>query len=122
MDNIQEQMNAIIGNPEMMQKIMSMAQNLSQSQPKQDEEVKPKSNLTQELNLPDIDISLIQRLSGFVGQTNIDANQKTLLTALSPYLSRERIVKLEKAMRAAKMANLASVFLNNSGLLSNLGR
>ena len=65
---------------------------------------------------------MIQKLSGLAGQSNIDKNQRTLLTALSPYLSRERIYKLEKAMRAAKMANMASAFLGKSGFQFNLGR
>ncbi len=120
MDNMQDQMNAILGNPEMMQKIMSMAQTLNQSQA--NPQPNPTRNETADNSFPDIDFSLVQKLSGFAGKANIDNNQKTLLVALRPYLSHERIRKLEKAMRAAKLASMASVFLGNSGLLSNLGR
>ncbi len=122
MDNMQEQMNSILNNPEMMQKIMSMAQALNQSQSLPQDTVPMQRNPTQETPFPEIDISMIQKLSGLAGQTNIDKNQKTLLTALSPYLSKDRIHKLEKAMRAAKMASLASAFLGNTGLLSNMSR
>ena len=120
MDNMQEQMNAILGNPEMMQKIMSMAQALNQTQPNA-QSPSPRKEIT-ENSLPDIDLSLVQKLSGLAGKTNIDSNQKSLLIALKPYLSHDRITKLEKAMRAAKLASMASVLLGNSGLLSNIGR
>jgi hypothetical protein len=43
----------------------------------------------------------------------IDHNQQGLLKALTPYLSQARISKLEKAMRAAKMAQFATVLLNS---------
>ena len=42
---------------------------------------------------------------------NTGGNQKALLQALAPYLSSGRIHKLEKAMRAAKLAGMASSFL-----------
>lgn len=110
MSDIQEQMNAILGNPEMMQKIMSMAQNLN-AQPK--ENTQPPSPAIAEF--PNIDISMMQKLSGLASKSNIDNNQRSLLKALTPYLSKGRIQKLEKAMRAAKMAGMASVFLNQNG-------
>ena len=111
MDDMQSQMNQILGNPEMMEKIMAMAQSMNQQQMPQPD-LPPQSS-----PLPDIDIATIQRLSGLAGQANIDGNQRSLLKALTPYLSRDRISKLERAMRAAKLANLASGLLSrNSGM------
>lgn len=118
MDDMQTQMNAILGNPEMMQKIQAMAQAM-QSQ-KQDAE--PQKQDSPGFALPDIDLSMVQKLSGLAGQSNIDNNQKSLLKALTPYLSHERISKLERAMRAAKMANMASSFLGKSGFQFHTGR
>lgn len=111
MDDMQNQLNAVLGNPEMMQQIMTMAQAL-QSAPQEQVAAPP---------APDfggIDLAMVQKLSGIAGQSNIDSNQRNLLKALSPYLSHERIAKLEKAMRASKLAGLASSFLGNSGLFS----
>ena len=119
MDNMQEQMGAILNNPEMMQKIMAMAQTLNTAVPDSPAPAKTEST---GLNIPDIDPSMLQKLSGLAGQSSIDQNQRTLLKALKPYLSRERITKLEKAMRAAKMAGVASVFLSQSGLSFHPGR
>ena len=121
MDDMQSQMSAILGNPEMMQKIMAMAQSINQSQPPNAHQDTPKQDVPA-ANFPDIDISMIQKLTGLAGQSNIDSNQRTLLKALTPYLRNDRITKLEKAMRAAKMANMASAFLSKSGLNLNPGR
>lgn len=122
MEDMQSQMNAILGNPEMMQKIMAMAQSLgatSDSTPAPPAKQPPAKETAA---LPEIDISMLQKLSGFAKGTGIDKNQQSLLRALGPYLSRERISKLEKAMRAAKMARVASSFLGQSGLLNMTGR
>ena len=119
MEDMQSQMNAILGNPEMMQQIMAMAQSLNAPTP---EEKKAPDPTPGSFALPDMDLNMIKKLYGFAGQANIDANQRSLLQALRPYLSHERIAKLEKAMRAAKLAGMASLFLSNSGLQFPIGR
>lgn len=102
MDDMESKLGAIMNDPDMMQKIMSMAQTLNGAQPKQEPTPNP---------FPDIDISLLQKLSGFAGKSNIDANQRNLLQALGPYLNSHRLSRLEKAMRAAKMAAMATTLL-----------
>ena len=109
MDDFQSQMNAILQNPEMMERIMSMAQSLSGGQEETPDE-QPRSPI------PDIDLGMVQKLSGLIGKSKIDSNQQCLLNALSPYLNHHRIAKLEKAMRAAKLATLASSLLSQGGL------
>jgi len=103
MDNMEEKLGSILGNPAMMQQIMSMAQALGQSQPEPPREEAP--------SIPDIDPGMISKVMTMAGQTNIDPNQQQLLKALRPYLTHQRIERLEKAMRAARLANLASGFL-----------
>ena len=113
---MEEKLGAILSNPQMMQQIMSMAQAMSpppEAKPEQPPEPAPPA-------LPDF--SVMQKLAGMTRQSGIDKNQQTLLRALSPYISRERSAKLEKAMRAAKMARLASAFLNAGGLDMLTGR
>jgi hypothetical protein len=68
------------------------------------------------------DPAAIQKVLALSGQLNIDSHQKTLLQALQPYLSDQRIHKLEKAMRAAKLANLASTAFSSGALSSIIGR
>lgn len=125
MDDLESKMGAILGNPEAMQKIMALAQSLSKDPPKEQQQKQEPPKQNQELSglLPaGIDLSMIQRLSGFAKQSGIDNNEQTLLKALGPYLSRERIAKLEKAMRAAKMARMATSLLGASASYSSTGR
>jgi hypothetical protein len=118
LDAIEEKLGSILNNPEMMQQILSMAQALGQSQnPPQQESCKQESP-----PLPDFDPGILQKLSGFARQSGVTSEEQALLKALRPYLSRDRVGKLEKAMRAAKMARFASAFLNSGGLQLLSGR
>lgn len=99
MEDLQAQLGAIMNDPAMMQKLMAMAQSFNE--PQQQSPPEPPAQLP-------FDPAMLQRLTGIMGQSGIDPNQKGLLSALRPYLSCHRIDKLEKAMRAAKMAKLAS--------------
>lgn len=110
MSEMEEKLGAILNNPQMMQQIMSMAQAMGANQPAQSPPPQP-----QEPILP-MDPKMLQSLAGMARNSGVDRNQQTLLSALRPYLSQSRINKLEKAMRAAKMAGLASNFLNSGAL------
>ena len=106
MEDLESKLGAILSNPQMMQQIMSMAQSF-QSEP----EAPPESH--SEPGFPDLDLATVQRLTSIIGKTGIDAHQRALLGALAPYLSSQRISKLEKAMRAAKLAGMASHLFGN---------
>lgn len=116
MSEMEDKLGAILGNPQMMQQIMAMAQAMNQSQPKQ-----PEPPVTEKAQ-PGIDPALLGKIAGLAKQSGIDQDQRMLLKALGPYLTRERISKLEKAMQAAKMARLASSFLSQGGLSLLTGR
>ena len=115
MDGIEEKLGSILNNPQLMQQIMSMAQSFGQSPVPPPAEEPP-------MDFPMPDPAAIQKIIALSGQLNIDSQQKTLLHALQPYLSDQRIHKLEKAMRAAKLANLASSAFTSGALSSILGR
>ena len=118
MENMEEQIGAVLNNPQLMQQIMSMAQALGQYQDTSAQRNKNSSSA----NAPDIDLSIIQKISGLAQQSGIDTNQQTLLQALSPYLSQDRVTRLERAMRAAKMARYASTLLGSVNLQTPSGR
>lgn len=124
MAEMEDRLNSILNNPQMMQQIMSMAQALGQTQPEaQEKPEEPKPEPPRPSSLPaGLDLSALKNLTGIVRQSGIDKNQQALLKALHPYLSKERIVKLENAMRAAKMAGLVSTVLGSSGLSFLSGR
>ena len=115
MDSMEEKLNSVLGNPDMMRQIMQMAQSLTSS-PEPPAETIPGP---EPFGAAMPDPALLQKLAAVAQRSGIDSHQQQLLAALRPYLSRERVAKLEKAMRAAKMAGLASDFLG-SGVLSML--
>ena len=96
MEGMEEKLGSILNNPEMMQKIMGLAQSMGAGEA----EAQPAS-------APPIDANLLKAVSGMARQSGIDREQQALLRALGPYLSQHRIQKLENAMRAARMAKLA---------------
>ena len=112
MDGLEEKLGSVLNNPQLMQQIMSMAQAMGNSAPAPTPPPAP----TQE-SVPMPDPGMLQKLSGLASQTGMDRNQQALLKALNPYLGQDRLSRLEKAMRAAKMAKLAGSFLGR-GLLS----
>ena len=114
MDDLENKIGSILGNPEMMQKIMALAQNFQMPADDAPPDPPPAENTP---FMPDLDLATIQKIAGFAQKSNIDKHQQDLLKALTPYLSEIRIGKLERAMRAAKLANLAGVFFANQPLL-----
>lgn len=116
MDDLEQKLGAVLNNPQLMQQIMTMAQSMGASSPQPQEPKQP-----EQATLPPLDPGMLSKLAGLSKQSSIDRNQQALLKALGPYLSKDRISRLERAMRAAKMAKLAGSFLG-SGLLSQAGR
>ena len=124
MDDMEAKLGAILSNPDMMAQIMNMAQalgggNAPPQPPTPPPPTPPQGPLA---GLPEgLDIGLITKLAGMANSAKVDQDQRALLLALHPYLAQERIIKLEKAMRATKLASLATSILS-SGILTHLGR
>ena len=125
MDDMEQKLNSILGNPEMMAQLMSMAQSLGQSQsesPEQTPQAKTPPPAKDPILPAGMDLNMLQKIAGLAQRSSIDRNQQALLKALSHYLSKDRLSKLEKAMRAAKIAGVASAAIGGSGSLFQLGR
>ena len=120
MSEMEEKLGSILGNPQLMQQIMTMAQSLGA--PNGEEEAPPHPSPAPPSPIPGLDPAMLGALSSLASQTGMDANQQSLLKALSPYISPQRSHKLEKAMRAAKLARVASGFLGSGGLSLLTGR
>lgn len=112
MSGMEEQLGAILGDPEMMQKIQALAQSMEQPgeapPPKAPPPPAPGGG----------ELEMVKAFAGFARGTEIDKDQRALLKALAPYISSDKIGKLEKAMRSAKLAKQASAMLE-SGALKN---
>ena len=111
MSELEEKLGTILSNPQLMQQISAMAQALGQAPP---EQPAPQPKAPSAPMLPDP--SMLQSLSGIMQDSRVDQEQQELLHALSPFLSQSRIGKLERAMRAAKMAGFASALLKSGGM------
>lgn len=111
MDEMEDKLGSLLNNPQLMQQIMSMAQSLGGPQ-QTVEPPKPEP-------LPGIDLAMIQKLSSIAGKSGIDHREQALLRALEAYLTGDRVTRLEKAMRAAKMAKLATGLFAQQGLLGS---
>lgn len=128
MDGIEEKLGSILSNPEMMNTIMTMAQSLGQSQPEPPNQTpaqQPKPNPSPQKTVPSIgknELEMISRISSLSQQTGLDRQEQALLRALNPYLTRDRLSKLEKAMHAAKMARFATLALDRTGASLKNGR
>lgn len=117
MDDWEQKLGSILNNPQMMQQIMSMAQSMGNST-----SGKTDTPPRQDAVLPEIDIATIQKISGLAQKSSIDKREQALLHALGAYLSKDRIGKLEKAMRAAKIAKMASFAFAQRGATHSSGR
>ncbi len=115
MSEMEEKLNQVLSNPQMMQQIMALAQSLGNNS----QQAPPEKKQEPEFSL---DPGLLRQLAGMASRSGVDQNQQALLRALGPYISRERSGKLEKAMRAARMASVASALLQSGALQSLIGR
>lgn len=138
MDEMEEKLSAILGNPQLMNQIMSMAQAFSQQTPNTGDPPASKPQPPQQASQPPKqasqpqnkstpspgknEIEIIRRLSAFAQQSGLDRQQQNLIKALQPYLGRDRLSKLEKAMQAAKLARFASSAIEHNGNQSKSGR
>lgn len=118
MEGMEEKLNSILSNPQMMAQIMSMAQSFGMNEPPRPESPAPPPAMP----AINFDPAVLHKVMAMAQQTGIDKNQLSLLHALGPYLSERRITKLENAMRAAKIAALASSFFGANGLPFFSGR
>ena len=109
MSELEEKLNQVLANPQMMQQIMALAQSIGTSSSQGESPPEPKTEPAPAM--PQMDLGMIQKVAGMASGTSLDANQRALLRALGPYISQDRVGKLEKAMRAAKMAAFASALL-----------
>lgn len=131
MSELDDKLNSILSNPAMMQQIMSLAQALNQSetqQPQQQQQQQQQTpppppvqqNQVQQANFAQpnertLNPNLLSKIAGIMQRGSIDKNQQALLRALRPYLSKQKLDKLERAMHAAKMAGIASEMVNIRG-------
>ena len=98
MDEWEEKIGAVLGNPELMGKIMNLAQSMGGSEP---------AAAPQEPGFDMPDLGMVQKAMGLASGFRMDPKLKTLIQALQPFVSAHRLQKLEKALQTARLARFA---------------
>lgn len=114
MSELDDKLNSILSNPAMMQQIMSLAQSLNKPDSQSPSPPAKQANPAPS-NDHSVNPNLLGKVATLMQRGSIDKNQESLLKALRPYLSKQKLDKLERAMHAAKMAGIASEVVNLQG-------
>ncbi len=108
MSELEDRLNSILSDPEQMARISSLAQTLMGGQGEAGAAPPPGQELPTENALPGKLMSLLSRQGE-------DAEKRALLEAMKPYLSEKRRGKLDRAMRFARLAHLATAAMGELG-------
>ena len=124
MSELEERLGSILGDPEQMAQIQSLAQSLMGSLSGESGTEGPGPSdrsggsgadglLGSLLGGPGAgggpDSALLGKLGGLLSRSGEDRREQALLEAMRPYLSEKRQGKLDRAMRLTRMAKLAKL-------------
>jgi hypothetical protein len=105
MAEFEDKLSSILGNPELMGQIMSMAGSLNQ------QAAPPPPPPPQ---LP-FDAGAMAGMMQMLQATQLEPRQRNLIQALRGFVPDDRLVRLEKAMQASLIARFASHAMNQGG-------
>lgn len=121
MSEFEDKLQSILGNPEAMEQIMSMARSISGNPPLQDESESSEALSPQTFRDPSgdsvsflngLDPHLVQIGMRLLSEYNREDNRTVaLLTALQPFLRQERYPKVDKAVQIARLSRVIRVAL-----------
>ena len=122
MSEFEDKLQSILGNPEAMSQIMSIAQSITgnsgDSGAAAEEEPAPPPSENQAAGDPfsmlgNLDPRLVQMGMRLLSEYNSTDDRKVaLLTALQPFVREERYAKVDKAIQIAKIAHIIRVALD----------
>ena len=110
MAEFEEKLQSILGNPELMGQIMTMAGAMNQQQ--QPPPPPPPQQST--AGLP-FDPGAMAGMMRLLKATQLEPKQQQLIQALRGFVPDDRLVRLEKAMQASLIARFASTAMNQGG-------
>lgn len=125
MSDFEDKLQSILGNPEAMGQIMSLAQSITgstqDSEYPQDTEEFPSSTSSDGQSLGDLfsilenlDPRLLQIGMRLISEYNSNDDQKrALLVALQPFIHEKRYAKVDKAIQIAKLAHVIRIALDS---------
>lgn len=108
MAEFEDRLGSILSNPDLMGKIMSMANSMNQQPPP------PPPQPTGCGSMP-FDPGAMAGMMQMLKATQLEPRQRQLLQALRGFVPEDRLVRLEKAMQASLIAKFASKAMNQGG-------
>lgn len=120
MDNMNDMLSSVLGDPESLRQIQELADMLkdetgSGSQ-NNDSPADPESGSSE-----GFDPAMLMSIMGAVSAAGGDDKNRSLILALKPYLSSERQARADKAVKFLKMYAVFNE-LKKSGMLNNLDK
>lgn len=109
MDDLSEKLSSLLNDPEGMERIKSMAQNLLGPKPEQNPSPQP--------NDLDIDIGALSGILKKMKGAGSNDSRIALLLALKPNLSKEKQAKVDSAIKILRLLELAPL-LGDMGLFN----
>lgn len=107
MDELEERINSVLSDTQQMEKITRLAQSIMAGGSQNTENAA--------LNDMGIDMNMLSRISRLMSAGDArEKNERTLLEAMTPYLSERRRGKMERALKIAKLARLARIAIEES--------
>ena len=109
MEDLESTISQILGNPESMSQILSLAKSFGISPPEERQETPQPPQAMQ----PPAD-SALPAMAELIRQAgSVDPREVQLLNALKPYCSEDRCRRIDRALRAARLSQIAGAALRS---------
>ena len=109
MAELEDMINSVLNDPEQMSMISSLAKSLMGGEGSREE----KASAAQPL--PDIEPKMLAKIQQLMGGAEKPLGSEALLRAMQPYLSEKRRLKMDKALKLARLAKLAGFAMDELG-------
>jgi hypothetical protein len=110
--DLEDKINAVLGDPKQMQEITKLAKSLMGGGEKEEAAEKVPTPMED----MGIDPAMLKNLGRIMGESQSrKPEQQALLEAMRPYLSEKRRSKMDRAMKMAKFARIAKIAMENMG-------
>ena len=109
MDDLEGKINKILGDPEQMSQILTIARSLG-AMPPQNPDAPQEADVPPDLPDPG-ELAPLMKIMQQAGHT--DARERALLEALKPYCSEERQGRIDRAIRIARLSRIAGAALRS---------
>lgn len=120
MDNMNDMLSSVLGDPESLRQIQELADMLKDET--EDSSQDKKADVASENDSSDgFDPAMLMSIMGAVSAAGGDDKNRSLILALKPYLSSERQARADKAVKFLKMYAVFNE-LKKSGMLNNLDK